>query len=426
MILRKFIGQIKSSEFSKNVLVVIVGTGITQLIPILISPILTRIYSPEDFGIYSVYISITSIISVIATARYENAIVLPENEEDVFFLVILTACLTFITSLISLVIVISLSSIIMSFFKLEGSSLWLYFIPLTVLISGLFAGLNNYFIKNKLFKTLTINKVTQSALSAVMQLIMGLFKKGAWGMLAGSVAGQGAGVLNLSTTFFLKEKKRFGKITFEKIKQIAVRYKSFPKFSLTADLINVAANQIPAFFFTAYFNTATAGFYSLTQRMLAMPISLIGRSVLDVFRERAASDYIKFGNCETIFIKTAKSLFLLAIIPTLIIFFFSPYLFSIIFGEEWRTSGDYARILSFLFFVRFIVNPLSYVIYIAEKQKYDMIWQIVLLIISIISLATGVYFNNASVSIISFSISYSIMYLIYFILSYKCAKGTLR
>ena len=151
MTISKFLGQIKGSEFKKNILLVIIGTAITQLIPILISPILTRIYLPEDFGIYSVYLAITSIIGVIATARYENAIVLAEKEEDIFLLVILSSCLTLITSFICLLLVLACSSFIMEFFNISGSARWLYFIPLTVLISGLFAGLNNYFIKKKSF-----------------------------------------------------------------------------------------------------------------------------------------------------------------------------------------------------------------------------------------------------------------------------------
>lgn len=426
MNLHKLLLQFKDSDFKKNVLTVMLGTGITQLIPIIVSPILTRLYSPDDFGIYAVYLSTTTILSIIATGRYENAIILPEAEEDVFLLVILTLFLTLVTSLFCLIIVLAFSGYILQILEINSSVTWLYFVPLSIFISGIFAALNNYYIKKKLYQKLSINKIIQSVISTTAQLIMGFQKKGALGMLAGSISGQGIGIINLSIKFFNCEKNRFSTISYEKIKQQAIRYISFPKFSLPADLINVLSNQIPSFFFTLYFNVSTAGFYSLTQRTLALPLGLISRSVLDVLRERSASDYIKFGNCEAIFLKTAKTLAIFAIVPSLIVFIFSPMLYSYVFGQEWETSGIYARYLSLLFFIRFIVSPLSIVIYVAEKQKYDMIWQTVLLIITIISLSVGLIFNDAAVSIISFSISYSVMYVIYFFLSYYCAKGVLK
>ena len=201
------------------------------------------------------------------------------------------------------------------------------------------------------------------------------------------------------------------------------RYKAFPFFSIPSDMINVITNQIPVFLINKFFGGFILGNYSLVDKILSVPITMIGRSVLDVFKQRASYDYNLNGNCKKIFIKTFKTLLLLSIIPTLLLFFLAPPLFHIIFGEKWLIAGDFARIMSVLFFFRFIVSPLSYLLYIAEKQIYDMIWQICLFVTTLLSFGIGVHYNNIKIALLCFSISYSIMYIFYLALSYKCAKG---
>jgi len=174
---------------------------------------------------------------------------------------------------------------------------------------------------------------------------------------------------------------------------------------------------------SSFFGPIVTGFFGLTQRVLGTPVSLISTSVFDVFNERASSDYRKDGNCRDIYIKTFKGLFLLSIIPFMIFFFTAPKLFSIIFGKNWIVAGEYAQILSLMFFFRFTCSPLTYVLYIAQKQNYDLVWQIALFIAIISSIITGAYWNSAKVSMICLSLSYSIMYIIYFLLSYHFAKG---
>jgi O-antigen/teichoic acid export membrane protein len=145
-----------------------------------------------------------------------------------------------------------------------------------------------------------------------------------------------------------------------------------------------------------------------------------------VFRERASRDYRIHGNCRSVYIKTIKSLVLISILPFLVLFFAAPDLFSFVFGPSWKIAGEYTRILSLMFFFRFTSSPLSYVFYIAEKQNYDLIWQIILFIVSILSILAGVWRGSPQFSLLCFSISYSVMYLVYLYFSYTFAKGSVR
>jgi len=156
-----------------------------------------------------------------------------------------------------------------------------------------------------------------------------------------------------------------------------------------------------------------------------MPVGLISNSVLDVFKQKATSDFNRLGNCRDVYFSTFKHLILISGSIFIVFFIFAPDLFSFIFGQDWTQAGYYARYLSLFFILQFCISPLGFTLIISNRQDYNLYWQLILLIMTNIGLFIGYYFNNANYSIICFSILYSIMYLFYFKESYKASKGNL-
>ncbi|MDD3506007.1 MAG: oligosaccharide flippase family protein, partial [Sulfurimonas sp.] len=177
------------SEFSKNVLTLMTGTTIAQAIPIAISPILTRIYTPEDFGVFALYVAIASILSVIATGRYEMAIMLPKKDEDAVNIVALSIIISFFVSFISLVIVFIFNAKITNILGNPEISNWLYFIPITVLLTGVYQSFNYWSNRKKQYKRLAISRVVQSGSTATTNLGMGFGQMGSSGLILGQVLG---------------------------------------------------------------------------------------------------------------------------------------------------------------------------------------------------------------------------------------------
>jgi O-antigen/teichoic acid export membrane protein len=206
------------------------------------------------------------------------------------------------------------------------------------------------------------------------------------------------------------------------VKEVLVRYKKFPMFNLPATFVNLFANQIPQLMLN-FFGQSTVGQFSLSQRVLGSPVTLFSTSVSHVFKERASSDYRIKGSCRGIFVQTLKSLFLISIIPFLLLFILSPTLVPIIFGEEWRTAGIYIRALSLMYFFKFTVSPLSYVIIIAEKQNLNLVLQIIFLVLTSGALYIGVRSGNALTAITLYSIAYAIVYLLFLITSYRLTEN---
>lgn len=418
--------RIKKSEFAVNVLTLMTGTTIAQAFPIAFSPILTRIYEPEDLGTLAIYLSIVAIFSNLITLKYELAIIIPEKDEDSASLTVLSILIAAILSVVILIIVIIFNTELTDLFGRGNKEIskWLYFVPITIFFIGVYNSLSYWFNRKKEYKTLAVSKVVNMSGMTFSQIIFGLFKMIPIGLLFGVILGRLLSVLMLVKRAFKKGNTSIYSIATKKRMKIqANKYKRFPIYSLPADSINVISNQLPVFFIGKYFGADILGNYALMERILGAPVSLIGKAVSDVFRQKASEDYITKGNCEEIFLKTLKTLSLFAIAPTLLLFFVAPVVFDFIFGEEWRIAGELAQIMAVLFFFRFVISPLGYMFYIAEKQNYDTIWQVGLLIGTVMSFMFGIYKNSYQVALISFSIVYSILYVVNLYLSYTFAKG---
>lgn len=406
------------SEFSRNVLTLMTGTTIAQAIPIAISPILTRIYTPEDFGVFALYMAIVSIVAVMATGRYELAIMLPKKDEDAFNIVALSVFIAITISLITLIIIFLLNEQITQLIGNPEVSNWLYMMPLSIFITGLYQSLNHWNSRKKQFKTLSTNRVLHSGSVASFQLGMGCSGLGASGLIAGGVLGQSLATANLVNKIRKEDKQFFSSL--KNIKQLALfkRYKNFPKFDVPSAVLNVGAAQIPNVLFSVLYAPMFAGYFYLTQRVLQAPITLVSSSILDVFKQRATYDYQKLGNARIIYQKTFLTLILIGLPPTLLLFFFIQDLFTFIFGEEWRVSGEYAQIMLPALFLRFIANPLSFMFYITEKQHWNLVCM-VFLFLGVVS--SFFVFNSAYEVVIGVSCTYVAYYILHLVLSCKLA-----
>lgn len=408
------------SEFSRNVLILMTGTTIAQAIPIAISPILARIYTPEDFGVFALFIAIISILGIIISARYDFAIILPKKDKDALHLLILSVLINFVLCLIFLIIVIIFNEKITLFLANPEISIWLYFVPFSLFTIGIYQSLSFWANRKKYYKELSISRVSQSSSSSVSNLAIGLIGFNNIGLIVGQILGQTIATLILIKLTWSEIRTKL--IFFKKIKLFAIakRYSKFPKYDILASLINVSSHQLTHILINIIFGAVTAGLFYFTQKILSLPISLIASSISDVFRQEATKEYQQFGNAWMVYKKTLRKLFFLGLIPSIILFLYSVEIFVLIFGEQWRISGEYAQILVPMLFLQFISSPLSSMLYIAEKQNINLVLQIVLFLL----VSSSIFFSNDSyMVVILLSISFSLFYILQLVLSILFAKG---
>jgi O-antigen/teichoic acid export membrane protein len=404
------------SEFARNIMTLVSGTAVAQAIPLAISPILTRLYSPEDFGVFALYMGIVSIGGVLATGRYEMSVMLPVKDSDAKSLVEITILISFIFCLLAVLLFLLVGEQIASAYGNSSIVSWLFLAPLSIFTYTIYSTFMYWLNRSKNYSTMSKNRIVQGASISVLQVAIGLGLKLSNGLIVADFFGRLVTILVL----FKSSMPIFQFWTFNKKKlALARRYIQFPKFEMPASLMNTLAYEANYLVMPVIFGSAMSGLYFLVFRVLMAPAALIGNAVLEVFRNRATEDFRKTGSCEKIFIKIFFMLFQIGIIPTLVLMFYGEEMFLIVFGEAWGEAGKYSQVLAPMVLFRFVSAPLSYVFFIREKLKLDLILQFIYFLFVVISLSLGWYFAEPILLVSFLSFFGCLFYLMQIIISYR-------
>jgi len=409
--------KLNISFFTKNILTLVTGSVIAQAIPLLVTPVLTRIYSPENFGLLALYIGISSIIANIASGRYELAIILPKSLNESKSIIKLSIVISFFISAIFFLVIVGFNSHITSLLGNEKISPWLYFIPVSILLNGAYQSYYYWMNKNRRYKQMSISKITRTSTTSIAAIILNFFPLG---LLFAQLLGR------LSSTLYLLiyAKKKYPIRFFTEnhnINTVAIKYKQFPLYDIPTSLISSSTQNLPNILFNTIFSAISGGYYYLANRVIGLPITLVSRAFLDIFKQQAAEEYSEVGNSKKAFMRTFKIMLLLGFIPFTIFFIYSEEIFSIVLGKEWYIAGTYAKILIPMVFLRFLAGPVSFMFYIANKQLYNLIGQFSILSLLIVSFLIGHYYDSELITLYIISVSFSIFYIIYIFISYKLA-----
>lgn len=414
------------SIYVRNVLTLITGTSLAQAIPIAVSPILTRIYTPQEFGVFALYLAIVAILTVVVTGRYELAIMLPKDDEQAINILGLSVFLSFIMSLLLFIVVLFFGSEIAILLNSPDIEPWLYWVPASTFLTGVYQSLNYWSNRRAHYSRLAISRVTQSTSGAGGQLGMGISDASSGGLIGGQLFGRLISTVVLAKLIKKDDYELFTKINKKDALVQAKRYKRFPKFLILAHVFNTASAQMAIILLSSLFTASIAGLYTLTHRILGAPISLVASALGDVFRQEASYSYIHHGECLQIYKATFKKLLIIASPAFFLFYFIAPDLFAILFGKEWREAGLYAQILTPMFFLRFVTSPLSSMFMIAEHQSLDLMWQIILLLSTSGSFIVGYLFGDVTLALYLYMTSYVVLFLLNGFLTYLMAKGALK
>ncbi|WP_180074662.1 oligosaccharide flippase family protein [Acinetobacter sp. YH12116] len=405
------------SSFAKNVLTLMTGTTVAQAIPIVITPILTRMYTPEDFGVLALFVAITTILGSVANGRYELAIMLPESDDEAINVAAMGVLIATVLSICLLLPAIFLNQYLVTLLDNQFIGFWLYFVPFVVFLLGLYNVLNYLNNRKKCYKDIAKATVYKSVVQAAVQLGVGAIKATVGGLISGHIASNL--VANTRLAFNVKRQYSLANIKWVEMKRVAYRYIDFPKYSMWATLSNTLSYQLLNVLITTFYSITTLGFYSLAQRILGMPATLIGSSIGQVYFQQATIEKNKTGKATKIFNATTKKLVVLSCVFFIPLYFVLPSLFEIMFGDKWRIAGEYAQIIVPVFIVRFVGAALSNTNNIFEKQGLALAWQIALLILSIGVLILSSVFH---LSFEDFLRVYTVVTSIHYILLYFLLK----
>lgn len=410
----------KNGVFIRQVAKLASGTALAQIINIACLPILARIYSPNDFGTFAIFLACVAILTSVSTLKYEYAILDASNSKLAKHCTILTIASCIVVLIPMSIIFVSLYLFKFSFFGLDF--IMIACLALAIITTNTFTSLYYWCNRIEQYSYMTKGRVYAAFSAAFVSILFGLTTaKNINGLVVGSLVGM------LFNAFYLFYKLKISfksdvQVTLRGLCELSIKLKRFPLYLVPSTLLDRVAAQIHIFVFSSVFGGAVAGAMGVYNRVIGLPVSIIGNSIGDVFK-RKASELIRQGkSCRRLYLKTAFTLLCLGFPVSVTLFFFAPTIFVFVLGEQWLQAGEIASFLALNFLFAFVVSPLAGLLYLEKNQKYDLVIQILL----ISTLSIGMYYavvkSSLELALYSYGFSFILKYLIQFIVGYKLAK----
>lgn len=364
------------SHFVKNVAQLSSGTICAQFIAVAALPVITRIYSPDNFGVFGIYFSITMLIAPVSTLRFNSALMLPGSKKEAINLLGLSVVSVLCISVVLAIILgaINWELILPESLSINGFIDFLWLVPLGVLIQGLYQSFLFFTLRNKLFGPMAIARVGGSLVDKGLVLLVGiLWSQGPIGLICGTIFGPFVATaymvrVNIKSHF----RTYFRSLSFAEMKRLGRRYQDFPLFSTLAFFVQSAAREAPTLLLAWFFSPIIAGFYILSMRVVSLPMRMIGDSVAKVFLQRVTEK--KSVGVEEDAVQLFKYIILVTLPPVLILLWFGGNLFALVFGETWQEAGLYVQILSLSYLGMFLYRPLSTLFDAYERQRQRLLF----------------------------------------------------
>ena len=376
---------------------------IAQAIGLLVYPILTRMYAPEDFGLLNLFMSIGGILLLLATADYQNAVVLPKENSRARAVV--HVCFGLMSALALLLLLsIPFSQPIACLFDAPDLAHWWWLMPIYVLVLAAWNVLSNYYIRFKAFGRLAGYQISQSLLNAGCKIALGGIGCLSGGMILSTVLSP---LISLCVSVALAGKRLLNgllNVDLDACRIEAKSYRNFPCFSLPRSLVSTLGSNLPALILTPYFGLAEMGYFGMALTLAFRPVVMIVQSVYQVLFQRT-SQLVNAGQ------RIGRQLFgyvcraALVLMPSFIaLWFVLPWLTEWLLGEEWRTCGEYIRLFLPWLLMIGVTSPLGFVSDVFGKQKIAFAIEVLYLVLRVGVLALGVALKDFRLTIILYSL----------------------
>ena len=379
------------------------GTTLGQVISLAIYLVLSRIYTPEDFGVFALYMSILSITNITSTAKYELAVMMPKKDSEGLNLTGLSALISICISILLFLLVLFLNQPITRMLGNDKISPWLYLIPLSTLLNGFYQGLNYWSNRKKRFRIMTAASLGQSLTNSGVKVGAGYLVAGPFGLIVGSIAGQITGFLIFLGNFLKHDRERIPEINRGDMGSLAKEYYRYPKYNMLHGVTNNFSGSLPVFILTSWFSSAAAGLYSFGFTMIYRPMSLVTTAFSQVFSQRVISKENEglpiLPDVRRLLVKMLQFSF----IPFGIVAIFAPQIFAFVFGPDWETAGIYTRILIPWLFLVFLSAPFSFLPDLFRVQGKALLIDVVKLAVRGAAVVAGVLSGDILRTLIYFS-----------------------
>jgi O-antigen/teichoic acid export membrane protein len=405
------------SSFLAPVLMLSSGTALAQLVNVGVLPALTRIYTPAEFGVLALYLALVAVLSSVNTGRFEYAVLVSETHDDAWGCVFGTLGLATVSSALLLIVLLAVAWL--GWFALDpmlalcvAAGLWL---------QGTYQAFYFWANRMKRYGRMTRTRVWGALTMALVSVTLGLLGFGAYGLVAGSLAGVAVNAVGLTRAAWREARPPRPQVSI--VARLVRRYRRYPAFLVPSGLMQRLSAQLHVLMMNAAFGATVVGGVGLYQRVVSVPATTIGNAIGDVFKQQSAELLQRDGECTALVGATTLRLAVVAVPIFLVLELWAPSIFAWVFGEAWRFAGEYARPLAWIFVVGFVVSPVTALLLVAEKQKYDLYLQMFSLALVAAALGVGWWQRDAMLTLWLYAGAYVVKYAVEMFLTWSIAAA---
>ncbi len=412
-------------DFFRPVATLLTGTALAQVLVYASRPLLTRLFTPDDYGVLSFYAGVVAVAASFSSGKFEDALMLPSNPQRSWSL----AAASLIMTLTTAAVMVGLLPFRHGLQSLVSSPLALEIImlaPLSVVFVGVARTCDAWLTRSERFDLVARGRISHSAVTVPSQIAGGFSRWGAYGLVGGLILGQaaqaayyGARAVSVSKAAGLK------RTNFRSVVEVARRYRRFALFGAPGTAMNTASVQLPALLLLFFFDASVLGNYGVGYSVLAVPMTLLGSAVAQVYYVRAA-EAMRSGDLTQITLEVFRRLVAIGLFPILSVAIAGPEIFRFVFGQSWSDAGLYASYLALWVLLVFVSSPLSRLFDLLEKQKELLLFNLVLLATRGAALLFGGASGDAHLAILLFGAAGALLWLVHTIWMLRLARVPAR
>jgi len=390
------------SELLRNTTKLLSANVVAQVVGLLIYPILTRMYSQDDFGLASLFISMGTILAIVGTAEYQYAVVLPKEERlAVGAWQAGCLCLLLVTGLVTLSI--PFAPQIAGLLKAPELATWYWAIPLFLFFTGLWALLNYWYGRHKQFGRIGAFQVLQTLIGAGTKTGVGAAGFLHGGLVVSSVVSLFAALAS-SVLSSLKQLRPLRRIDAESVREAARTFKNFPCFSLPRALVNNVSGNLDVWMIAPAFGLECVGVFGMAIMLSIRPINIICSSLYQVLFQRTSERVQERTSIRRMFWHLLTKAALVGGLAFTALYFVLPALCEWLLGEGWRETGELIQLLLPWVYFSLLVAPINFLTDVFGKQKIGLVFEVLLFVARVVGISLGIWQEDFHLAVLGYSV----------------------
>lgn len=386
-----------AGSFVRNVFVMLSGSAVSPVLMILVMPVLSRLYTPEDFGVLAVFNAFLTVLVSAAALRYEGAVPLPADEEEGANLLMLGLGLSAFGSVLTALVLWVVGGPLLRLTNAQALAPYLWLLPVALLAFSVFKVVNHWATRRKHFGDIARAMISQPLGNIITAVSAGLARLGPVGLLLGVTIGRSIEAALLLVLAVRRDGAALtAGVSWPRMLELAVRYRKFPLFQLPSSLLNALSMQISLIVMAALYEMAVVGHYGVARRIFSTPMFIIVQAVAQVFLQRAAEEHNRGGDLKRLVLRLYGRLFLIGIGPAVLLALLAPWACRVALGPEWVTAGEYSRLLMPWLLLVFVSSPTTCVFAVLNRQDITLGYGIVMVVARVAAILAGWHFLDSA------------------------------